>query len=168
MATNVKWRPTGAFIFVVLMVTNIDCSKDLIEKMSISFLKNVQDCKKELSAPDEVIKSLMKFWEEDADLSHRELGCLILCVASKHELVELDTYKLHHKNAFEYAKKHGADDDTAKKLITLIQGCESQNEGNSDHCHRIREIAKCYHGHMHDLKWAPSMEVIIAELMADM
>ncbi|RVE52917.1 hypothetical protein evm_002394 [Chilo suppressalis] len=166
MAASMKCCLFGILVCFNVMVSDVESSQELIKKMSISFLKVLQECKLELSVPEEVLQSLMTFWNQDTDLSHRELGCVILCVVSKLDLIELETYKLHPDNANDYVKKHGADDETASQIMNILRGCEIKNEAISDHCDRVREIAKCFHGHMHELKWAPNMEVIINELVA--
>lgn len=57
------------------------------------------------------------------------------------------------------------DEDTAKQLVTLCHECEKASEGVEDHCARVLEMAKCFRTKIHALKWAPSMAVVMEELM---
>ncbi|KOB67877.1 Pheromone-binding protein 1 [Operophtera brumata] len=96
--------------------------------------------------------------------ANRELGCMVICVAQRLGLMDADMM-MHHGNAHEFAQKHGADDETAKKLVSVCHDCEKQHEAVEDHCARILEVAKCFRTKIHELKWAPSMAVVMEEMM---
>lgn len=59
------------------------------------------------------------------------------------------------------------DEDIAKQLVSMIHECERNNEGDSDDCQRVLEISKCFRTKIHELKWAPSMEVLLEEIMTE-
>lgn len=56
----------------------------------------------------------------------------------------------------------------AKQLVSMIHECEKANEGGDDDCKRVLEVAKCFRTKIHELKWAPSMEVILDEIMTEL
>nr|ALT31680.1 pheromone-binding protein 5 [Cnaphalocrocis medinalis] len=168
MDGNVKWRL--AAILVLILAANVDrvkSSQEVMKKMSTTFFKLLDECKKELSVSDDLIQGLVRFWREDADLGARELGCVIMCIASKQDLVILEDYKMHHENAYNFARDHGADDETAKAIVKIVHDCEKNFDSNPDHCSRVMEVAKCFRDEIHKLKWAPSVEVLIGELMSE-
>lgn len=54
-----------------------------------------------------MIQDLYNFWRQDYELVNRDIGCMLLCMASKFEMIDGDM-KFHHGNAHEFAKAHGA------------------------------------------------------------
>lgn len=60
-----------------------------------------------LNLGDHIIQDFYNYWREEYDLVHAETGCAIMCMASKLDLIT-DDRKLHHGNAHEFAKSHGA------------------------------------------------------------
>lgn len=61
---------------------------------------------------------------------------------------------------------HLVDDSVAKQLVELLHGCESSTAQSDDDCSRVLGIAKCFKAEIHKLKWAPDMEVVMAEVLA--
>lgn len=59
------------------------------------------------------------------------------------------------------------DDDLAKQLVQMIHDCEKQFTDITDDCSKTLEISKCFRTKIHELKWAPSMETILEELMTE-
>jgi hypothetical protein len=59
------------------------------------------------------------------------------------------------------------DDSMATQLLDFLHKCEDVAAGNSDECARVLDIAKCFKVEIHKLKWAPSMELIVAEILAE-
>ena len=57
------------------------------------------------------------------------------------------------------------DEAVAKQLVGILHGCETQHQGIEDPCAMALEVAKCFRTKMHELNWAPSMEVAIEEIM---
>lgn len=53
------------------------------------------------------MQDFYNFWREEFDLVNTEMGCAIMCMAAKFDLITDDS-KLHHGNAHEFAKTHGA------------------------------------------------------------
>lgn len=58
-----------------------------------------------------------------------------------------------------------SDDDTAKQLVSIFRECESAPTTEDDPCLRALEFSKCFRSRIHELKWAPSMEVVLEEVM---
>lgn len=55
----------------------------------------------------------------------------------------------------------------AKQLVEMLHECEKSQTSIADDCLKTLEISKCFRTKIHDLKWAPSMEEIIEELMTE-
>lgn len=60
-----------------------------------------------MNLSEHVMQDFYNFWREEYDLVNTELGCAIMCMAGKFDLITEDS-KLHHGNAHEFAKSHGA------------------------------------------------------------
>ncbi|XP_048483883.1 general odorant-binding protein 1 isoform X1 [Plutella xylostella] len=125
------------------------------------------NCNKDLQISNEVMQDFYNFWREDYELVNREMGCVLMCMAARLDLVTEDL-KMHHGNAHEFAKKHGADDTMAKQLVTIIHECEQGAASVPDECARTLEMAKCFKTRIHELKWAPSMEVVLEEVITEL
>ncbi|XP_073954197.1 general odorant-binding protein 1 [Choristoneura fumiferana] len=166
MAAVTKWRILSLTICFTLGVFQVESSADVMKKLTTGFATALEKCKNELNIPDAVMQDFYNFWREDYELVNREMGCAIMCMASKFDLVT-DEQKLHHGNAHEFAKSHGADDDMAKQLVTILHECETQAASIIDDCSKTLEIAKCFRSKIHGLKWAPSMETILEEVMTE-
>nr|AKA27976.1 pheromone binding protein 2 [Atrijuglans hetaohei] len=165
MAASSKWRVMMVAVLLSTM-TQVLGSQEIMKKLTLGFSKALDQCKKEMNIQDHIMQDFYNFWREEYSLVNREMGCAMLCLASKLDLVT-DDNKLHHTNAREFAKSHGADDDLAKQLIDMIHECEKVHEGIQDDCVKVLEIAKCFRTKIHDLKWAPSMETVLEEVMTE-
>lgn len=66
------------------------------------------------------------------------------------------------KNAFAFS-----DADLATKLITIIHGCEQEQDPHEDQCLWVLEVAKCFRSRIHDLEWSPAMETVIEEVLTE-
>lgn len=60
-----------------------------------------------MNLSEHVMQDFYNFWREEYDLVNIEIGCAIMCMASKFDLITEDM-KLHHGNAHDFAKSHGA------------------------------------------------------------
>nr|AEZ52490.1 pheromone binding protein [Orthaga achatina] len=144
----------------------VDSSADIIRDMTVNFGKALDTCKTELDLPESINADFNNFWKEGYELNNRLTGCAIMCLASKLDLLD-PTGSLHHGNANEFAKKHGADEAMAKQLVDLIHGCEKSAEPDKDACVTALNIAKCFKVEIHKLNWAPSMDLIVGEMLAE-
>nr|WKF45275.1 odorant binding proteins PBP1 [Peridroma saucia] len=158
-----RWR-LACFVCVLFATSSVMASKELISKMSQGFAKVVDQCKTELNIGEHIMQDMYNFWREEYALVNRDLGCMVLCMANKLDLIGEDQ-KMHHGKAEEFAKSHGADEAVAKQLVGILHGCETQHQGIEDPCAMALEVAKCFRTKMHELNWAPSMEVAIEEIM---
>ncbi|XP_072942537.1 pheromone-binding protein-like [Epargyreus clarus] len=154
------------FIAVVLAINGISANEETMKSITSSFLKVLDQCKHELNLGDHVLSDLYHFWKEETGLAHRDTGCAIVCMSKKLELLDASG-KLHHGNAQEFAVKNGAAEDVASKLVALVHGCEQQHEAIEDECLRALDVAKCFRASLHDLDWAPKMEVAVAEVLTE-
>nr|AAF06126.1 pheromone binding protein [Argyrotaenia velutinana] len=143
----------------------VESSQDVIKGMTLNFRKGLDECKKEMNLPDSINADFYNFWKDDHVLSNRDTGCAIMCLSSKLELVS--DGKLHHGNTFDYAKQHGADETVAQQLVDLIHSCEKSLPDLEDPCMKVLEWAKCFKTEIHKLNWAPSVEVLAAEMLAE-
>ncbi|XP_063374913.1 general odorant-binding protein 1-like [Cydia amplana] len=165
MAAATKWWTLVAAFILSLCVNRATPSAEIMKKLTTGFATALDKCKTELNVQENIMQDFYNFWREDFELLNRDTGCVILCMALKFDLIDEDA-KLHHKNAHEFAKTHGADDDLAKQLVTMIHECEKANT-EADDCIRALEIAKCFRTKIHGLKWAPSMETVLEEVMTE-
>ncbi|VVC97938.1 unnamed protein product [Leptidea sinapis] len=134
--------------------------------MSYSFGTKLFECLDKLNLPENILVDLYHFWKQDQELMKRDTGCAIACMSKKLDLVD-PSGKLHHGNAQEFALKHGAAAEVATKLVTMVHECEKQHEVLDDVCLRALEIAKCFRGGIHELNWAPKMEVLVGEVLTE-
>ncbi|KAI5637913.1 PBP/GOBP family domain-containing protein [Phthorimaea operculella] len=137
-----------------------------MKTISINFGKALNECKKEMELPDSIDTDFMNFWKEDYEVTNRFTGCAIMCLSTKLDLVSPDG-TLHHGNAQEFVKKHGADETMAKKLVELLHGCEKSAPDVEDGCAKVLTVAKCFKAEIHKLNWAPNMDLIVAEVLAE-
>nr|AWV50437.1 pheromone binding protein 2 [Conopomorpha sinensis] len=156
-------------LFVCLMVTLIGKtmgSSQAMKDITTGFTKGLDECKTELGLTEVVMKDLYNYWKEDYELLNRDVGCAIKCLSGKLNLLD-PSGRLHHGNAADFAKAHGADDDVATKVVQIIHACEKPHDAIEDECTRVLEIAKCFRTEVHTLKWAPDMTVIIEEVLTE-
>ncbi|XP_012545845.1 pheromone-binding protein [Bombyx mori] len=151
-------------VLVVLTVEMVCGSRDVMTNLSIQFAKPLEACKKEMGLTETVLKDFYNFWIEDYEFTDRNTGCAILCMSKKLELMDGD-YNLHHGKAHEFARKHGADETMAKQLVDLIHGCSQSVATMPDECERTLKVAKCFIAEIHKLKWAPDVELLMAEVL---
>ncbi|XP_026321047.1 pheromone-binding protein-like [Hyposmocoma kahamanoa] len=137
-----------------------------MKQITSTFMKALDECRHELKFSDHVIRDLYFYWKEDYTLMKRETGCALVCMSQKLDLLDTSG-KLHHGNAKEFAKNHGAGDDTAQKLVTAIHTCEEQNSGVEDACMKALEVAKCFRTAIDQLNWVPKMDIIIGEVLSE-
>ncbi|XP_045778006.1 general odorant-binding protein 1-like [Maniola jurtina] len=166
MAWKSRWRFLALAILVICQAPRVRASKEVMKKLATGFSKALDDCKKELGLGEHIMQDFYNYWKEDYELLNRDTGCAIMCMATKFDLISEDM-SLHHKNAHEFAKTHGADDDLAQQLVTMLHECEKSYSDISDGCMKTLEISKCFRTKIHNLKWAPSMEEILEELMTE-
>ncbi|KAL4704860.1 hypothetical protein ACJJTC_019438 [Scirpophaga incertulas] len=156
--------------FAMVLLVNgvmVKSSQDVMKSMTKNFLKAYEACAKEYTLPESTANELINFWKEDFSTTNRNVGCAILCLTSKLSLLDPEG-KLHHGKAEDFAKQHGADGDTAKKLVEILHTCEKNEPVIEDHCTMALGIAMCFKKEMHNLKWAPDSELLFDELVADM
>nr|QRF70942.1 pheromone binding protein [Semiothisa cinerearia] len=164
---NGKVDKITLFFVALAIVSSVDCSQNVMQEMTLNFGKALSECKKELSLPDTVFEDFYNFWKEGYELKHRQTGCAIHCLSSKLDLVDPDG-NLHHGNAHEFARKHGADATMAQTLVDTIHSCEKSTPDNSDICLKILDVAKCFKVEIHKMNWAPNMDVVIGEVLAEL
>ncbi|XP_034835169.1 pheromone-binding protein-like [Maniola hyperantus] len=159
-----------AFLFVALLLIAISVkeiySNETMKSITTSFLKVLDECKHELNLGDNVLGDLYHFWKQDHALLHRDTGCAIVCMSKKLNLLDTSG-KLHHGKAQEFALNHGAASEMASKLVAVVHECERKVDAEEDPCVRALEIAKCFKDAMHEINWAPKMDVIITEVLTE-
>ena len=157
-------------IFTVLLmmtaVKEIAPSSDAMRHIANGFLKVLDQCKHELGLTDQIVVDLYQFWKLQYALLNRDTGCAIICMSKKLDLLD-GTGRMHHGNTQEFAVSHGATDEVASKVVVVIRDCEKQQEGEQDDCVRVLEVAKCFRTAIHELNWAPNMEVVVDELLTE-
>nr|AEX58642.1 pheromone binding protein 2 [Sesamia inferens] len=157
----------SVLVLIASLFVIVKCSQEVMKNLTHNFSKPLEDCKKEMDLPDSVFTDFLNFWKEGYEFTSRHTGCAIVCLSSKLELLDPDL-KLHHGKAQEFAQKHGADEAMAKQLVGLIHGCmEAIREPADDPCMRALNVAKCFKAKIHELNWAPSLDLIVGEVLAE-
>nr|AWT50452.1 pheromone-binding protein 2 [Carposina sasakii] len=153
-------------VVIALAIDRIDGSADVMREMTLRVGKVIEACKTELDIPDNKMEDFVNFWKEGYELQHRETGCVVMCMSSKLNLLDPDG-KLHHGNAHEFAVSHGADDGMASQLVNLVHGCENSIPNNEDACLKVLDLARCFKDGVHKLNWAPNVDLVIGEILAE-
>nr|P18959.1 RecName: Full=Pheromone-binding protein; Short=PBP; Flags: Precursor [Manduca sexta]AAA29325.1 pheromone-binding protein precursor [Manduca sexta] len=164
--TTTKMKVAVVAIVVYLAVGNVDSSPDVMKNLCLNFGKALDECKAEMNLSDSIKDDFANFWVEGYEVSNRDTGCAILCLSKKLDMIDPDG-KLHHGNAMEFAKKHGADEAMAKQLLDIIHNCENSTPPNDDACLKTLDIAKCFKKEIHKLNWAPNMDLVVGEVLAE-
>lgn len=55
----------------------------------------------------------------------------------------------------------------AKQLVDVLHQCEKSAPENEDACLKVLDIAKCFKSEIHKLDWAPDMDLILGEILAE-
>ncbi|CAB3219685.1 unnamed protein product [Arctia plantaginis] len=156
-----------AILVVVCLTIRVDSSQEVMKQMSINFGKPLEACRKEMDIPETVMQDFYNFWKEGYELKNRDMGCAILCVTAKLELLDSDL-NLHRGNAQDFARKHGADDAMAKQLVDIIHNCAATSpEAPDDPCQKTLNTAICFKAEIHKLNWAPSIDLVVGEMLAE-
>nr|ALJ93809.1 pheromone-binding protein 2 [Athetis dissimilis] len=156
-----------ALVVIASFVIAVESSQEIMKTVSLNFAKPLEQCKKEMDLPDTVTTDFYNFWKEGYEFTSRHTGCAIMCLSSKLELLDQEMM-LHHGKAQEFAMKHGADEATAKQLVDMIHSCsQSTPDAAEDPCMKALHVASCFKAKIHDLKWAPSIELIMGEVLAE-
>ncbi|KAM3959415.1 pheromone binding protein 3 [Aphomia sociella] len=154
------------FVLLIVAVRDAELSSEAMRHISSGFLKALDVCKQELDHSEHIISDLYHYWKQEYELLNRDTGCVILCMSKKLNLVD-PSGKLHHGNTQEFAMQHGAGEDVATKLVTMLHECEKQFLDVADDCSRILEVAKCFRTDIQKLDWAPNIDVIVTEVLVD-
>ncbi|XP_023936564.2 pheromone-binding protein-like [Bicyclus anynana] len=160
-----KVVPIVVFLFISISINEIT-TNETMKNITSGFLKVLDDCKHELNLSENVLADMYHFWKADHALLHRDTGCAIVCMSKKLNLLDTSG-KLHHGNAQEFAVNHGAASDMASKLVSVVHECEQKHDAEEDPCLRALEIAKCFREVMHEMNWAPRMDIIISEVLTE-
>ncbi|KAJ2948745.1 hypothetical protein O0L34_g8006 [Tuta absoluta] len=160
------WKAAVLMCLYFAILSKVDGSQEIMKTISMNFGKALDACKKEMDLPDSIDVDFMNFWKEGYEVTNRFTGCAIKCLSTKLEMVAPDG-TLHHGNIQEFAKTHGADDGMAKQLADLIHGCEKSTPVVEDECMMVLGVAKCFKAEIHKLNWAPNMDLVVAEVLAE-
>lgn len=60
-----------------------------------------------------------------------------------------------------------ADETMAKQLTDILHNCEQTAPPHDDKCIMVLGIAKCFKIEIHKLQWAPNMDLVVAEMLAE-
>ncbi|KAI5637916.1 PBP/GOBP family domain-containing protein [Phthorimaea operculella] len=164
------WK--AALLMCVYLATpsRVDATADIMQTIALNFGRPLQECKKEMDLPDTIDVDFINFWKDGYVVTNRATGCAIFCLSTKLDLVSPDG-TLHHGNAHEFAKKHGADDSMAKQLVELFHGCERATKAAApslvDDCVRVLAVTRCFKEEIEKLNWTPDMDLVIGEILAE-
>lgn len=71
----------------------------------------------QLNIGDHIMQDMYNYWREEYQLINRDMGCMVLCMAKKLDLME--DQKMHHGKAEEFAKSHGAGNLFLTKFLKI-------------------------------------------------
>nr|AWV50438.1 pheromone binding protein 3 [Conopomorpha sinensis] len=151
---------------VALVSTGVQATQEMMEVLTKKYMNAISECKKEMEIADSELIEFINFWRSEEKLVNRHIGCVMMCLSTKLDLVD-PSGNLHHGNAREFGKKHGADDELITKLIDMIHSCEKAAPPNNGMCMNILNVANCFRGKIHNLKWAPDIEILIGEVLSE-
>nr|AAB36114.1 pheromone binding protein, PBP [Lymantria dispar, Peptide, 145 aa] [Lymantria dispar] len=143
-------------------------SKDVMHQMALKFGKPIKLCQQELGADDSVVKEFLDFWKDGYVMKDRQTGCMLICMAMKLELLD-SAMEIHHGSTFAFAKAHGADEAMAQQIIDIVHGCTTTYPAaeTNDPCQRAVNVAMCFKADVHKLNWAPDVELLVADFLAE-
>ena len=56
----------------------------------------------------------------------------------------------------------------AKQLVEMLHGCaQSTPDVADDPCMKTLNVAKCFKAKIHELNWAPDVELLMGEVLAE-
>lgn len=63
--------------------------------------------------------------------------------------------------------KTSTDETMAKQLADILHNCEQTAPPHDDNCMKVLGVANCFKTEIHKLQWAPSMDLIVGEMLAE-
>lgn len=64
--------------------------------------------------------------------------------------------------------KTSTDETMAKQLVDILHNCEQTAPSHDDNCIQVLGVIKCFKTEIHKLQWAPNMDLIVGEMLAEM
>ncbi|KAG6450958.1 general odorant-binding protein 2 [Manduca sexta] len=130
-------------VVVVFITDSVMGTAEVMSHVTAHFGKALEECREESGLPVEVMDEFKHFWREDFEVVHRELGCAIICMSNKFELLQDDT-RIHHVNMHDYIKSFPNGQVLSEKMVQLIHNCEKQYDDIADDCDRVVKVAACF------------------------
>nr|QOV03032.1 odorant binding protein 16 [Apocheima cinerarius] len=116
---------------------------EVMSHVTAHFGKALNECRDESGLSSEVLEEFQHFWREDFEVVHRELGCAIICMSNKFNLLQEDS-RMHHVNMHDYVKSFPDGQVLSAKMVELIHACEQQYDTIADDCDRVVKVAACF------------------------
>nr|UVX20220.1 odorant binding protein [Endoclita signifer] len=151
------------FCLVFVAGLNLVLSKPdglIMKTISVGFGKALDECREESNLTPEIMEEFLHFWRDDFEIKHRELGCAILCMNKKFDLLQ-DNQRMHHGNMDDFIKSFHQGEKLARRIIEIIHECEKEFDAMEDHCDRIMHVAKCFKSNAIKEGIAPTMEMLV-------
>ncbi|KAJ8716934.1 hypothetical protein PYW08_005333 [Mythimna loreyi] len=132
-----------------------DVKESVIKALSVNLGKMLIECQAELEFSQDVVKDMLDFWNENNNLTSRDLGCALVCVFEKNEFLSPDFGHVQDKKAFEFFEKAGADEIMAGQLVDLFILCKRQTSSIENFCTSALYLAKCFRYGIFTMHWNP-------------
>nr|AVJ51939.1 odorant binding protein 2 [Depressaria falkovitshi] len=148
---------------VVAAAAGVRGDAEVMSHVTAHFGRTLEECREESGLTTDLMEEFKHFWREDFDVVHRELGCAIICMSGKFELMH-DDAKMHHQNMHDYIKSFPKGEILSAKMVEMIHNCEKKFEDITDECDRVVKTAACFKVDAKAAGIAPEMTMIEAVL----
>nr|URZ86311.1 general odorant binding protein 3 [Grapholita funebrana] len=105
--------------------------------------KTLEMCREEANISREIMEEWHHIWDDNFEIIHREIGCVIICMSKKFTLLQ-DDNRMHHDSMHDYIKSFQNGDSLSATVVELIHNCEKQYEDIADDCSRITKVMACF------------------------
>ncbi|XP_026738088.1 general odorant-binding protein 1-like [Trichoplusia ni] len=141
------------FLSLLICVTT-DKEVSVMRELSASIGDVVLECQAEMHFNNDIIHDFLNYWSEKNELVDNDMGCVVLCVLVKMELMDQGGH-VQKEETDVFLRAMGADDRIAAKVVELFELCQRATSAIKDLCDFALQVAKCFRFGIIQLHWAP-------------
>nr|AHZ63796.1 odorant-binding protein 3 [Grapholita molesta] len=127
------------------------------------FGKTLEMCREEANISREIMEEWHHVWDDNFEIVHREIGCVLICMSHKFSLLQ-DDHRMHHNSMHDYIRSFENGDNLSAMVVELFHGCEKQFEDIADDCSRVTKVMACFKVAAKEADIAPEVTLIEAVL----